>query len=99
MKSTQIIGKPAKKRMEKSTALVCRESSDTPGGGWLKPESADSVTGASDPDLHQMISEAAYFRSEQRGFVPGSELQDWVDAENEIRHKRSLGGCVSSTSH
>lgn len=31
-----------------------------------------------------MIAEAAYFRSERRGFAGGSELDDWLEAEREI---------------
>jgi hypothetical protein len=30
------------------------------------------------------IAEAAYYRAEQRGFVPGYELDDWLAAEREI---------------
>lgn len=36
----------------------------------------------------QRIAEAAYFRAEQRGFVPGNELDDWLDAEAEVTRKR-----------
>jgi hypothetical protein len=35
-------------------------------------------------DRLRMIAEAAYFRAEQRGFVPGSELADWLAAEIEV---------------
>lgn len=28
-----------------------------------------------------MIAEAAYFRAQSRGFAPGSELGDWLEAE------------------
>jgi hypothetical protein len=35
-------------------------------------------------DRRRLIAEAAYFRAEQRGFVPGSELEDWLAAELEI---------------
>jgi hypothetical protein len=35
-------------------------------------------------DRRRLIAEAAYFRAEQRGFVPGSELEDWLAAEIEI---------------
>jgi len=35
-------------------------------------------------DRYRMIAEAAYFRAERRGFVCGSELQDWLDAEIEV---------------
>lgn len=35
-----------------------------------------------DPERRrQMIAEAAYCRAEQRGFAPGGELQDWLEAE------------------
>ncbi len=30
---------------------------------------------------HQWISEAAYFKAETRSFVPGHELDDWLEAE------------------
>jgi hypothetical protein len=32
----------------------------------------------------RLIAQAAYFRAEKRGFVPGCELQDWVEAEAEV---------------
>lgn len=31
-----------------------------------------------------MIAEAAYYRAEKRGFAPGDELGDWLQAEAEI---------------
>ena len=31
-----------------------------------------------------MIAEAAYYRAERRGFEPGHELEDWLQAEAEI---------------
>jgi hypothetical protein len=30
------------------------------------------------------IAEAAYWRAERRGFVPGQELDDWLAAEREV---------------
>jgi hypothetical protein len=35
-------------------------------------------------DLRASIALAAYFRSEQRGFAPGYELEDWLAAEREV---------------
>ena len=32
-----------------------------------------------------MISEAAYYRAENRGFVPDHELEDWLEAEKQIK--------------
>jgi len=39
------------------------------------------------PNTEQMqalIAETAYYKSEQRGFIPGFELADWLAAEHEI---------------
>ena len=30
---------------------------------------------------HEMIRDAAYFRAQARGFVPGNEIEDWLAAE------------------
>ncbi len=35
-------------------------------------------------DRLEMISEAAYYRAEQRGFNPGEADQDWLEAERLI---------------
>jgi hypothetical protein len=35
-------------------------------------------------EREMMIARAAYFRAEKRGFAPGNELQDWVEAESEV---------------
>ena len=35
-------------------------------------------------DRDAMIARLAYLRAEQRGFAPGGELQDWLDAEAEV---------------
>ncbi len=31
-----------------------------------------------------MIAEAAYYRAEARGFAPGHEEEDWLEAEAEV---------------
>jgi hypothetical protein len=35
-------------------------------------------------DRYKSIAEAAYLRAEHRGFLPGCELQDWLEAEAEV---------------
>lgn len=32
----------------------------------------------------RLIAEAAYYRAERRGFAPGHELDDWLEAEAEL---------------
>jgi hypothetical protein len=38
-------------------------------------------------EIYQLVQEAAYFKAEARQFAPGVELQDWLDAEKEVRQK------------
>jgi hypothetical protein len=47
----------------------------------------ESLIGVSNEERHQLIAEAAYFRSEHRRFEPGHELEDWLMAESEIKTK------------
>jgi len=35
-------------------------------------------------DLEAMIAEAAYYKAEKRGFYPGNDLRDWLEAKSEI---------------
>ena len=43
------------------------------------------------PEREEIIGKAAYYRAEQRGFAPGSELDDWLAAEQELlRQERAL---------
>ena len=54
--------------------------STPPTGNFIEPERRQA-----------MISEAAYFLAERRGFCPGGELEDWVAAEAEIDRALSSG--------
>jgi hypothetical protein len=52
-------------------------------------ESATKNSSSFDPpmesDWHRMVSEAAYFLAEKRGFEPGRTLDDWLEAEQKVR--------------
>jgi hypothetical protein len=39
----------------------------------------------SEEELRNRIAERAYYRAEQRGFAPGYEMEDWIEAEKEVR--------------
>jgi sterol desaturase/sphingolipid hydroxylase (fatty acid hydroxylase superfamily) len=43
------------------------------------------VAPPSSDKIKAMIAEAAYFRAERRGFTPGDDFRDWLEAEREIR--------------
>ncbi|MEW6512704.1 MAG: DUF2934 domain-containing protein [Pseudomonadota bacterium] len=36
------------------------------------------------PEQSDLIATNAYYKAEERGFVPGHELDDWLTAETEI---------------
>lgn len=68
-----------------------------PGNGHGRDASQPGNTrpGAS-PDSNpearaQMIAEAAYYLSEQRGFAPGHEVEDWLAAEQQIDSRIERG--------
>ncbi|MEO8629516.1 MAG: DUF2934 domain-containing protein [Betaproteobacteria bacterium] len=48
-------------------------------------DSADSALATE--ELRDMIAEAAYYRAERRGFDGGFELEDWLEAEAEVRSR------------
>jgi len=56
--------------------------------GLTTPASVDGATRFSDEEVYRLIQERAYQKAESRGFAPGHEVQDWIEAEAEI--KRSL---------
>ena len=51
---------------------------------------AIAAPGVSAEERERFVAQAAYFRAEKRGFAPGCELQDWVEAEAEVL--RLIGG-------
>jgi hypothetical protein len=46
---------------------------------------SSSFDPAMESDWHRMISEAAYFLAEGRGFEPGHTLEDWLRAELQVK--------------
>lgn len=46
----------------------------------------------------QFIAVAAYFRAEQRGFAPGNEMSDWLDAEADMEKILGSGAIASGIS-
>jgi hypothetical protein len=38
-----------------------------------------------------MIAEAAYYKAEKRGFAPGCDFLDWLEAEKEIKARTKTG--------
>ncbi len=43
------------------------------------------ITPINIPDCYTKIAELAFYKAEIRGFEPGHELDDWVEAEHEFK--------------
>lgn len=59
----------------------------TTAKGQRTPERPPQRTGgglAANEERWRLIAEAAYYRAQARGFVPGQEIEDWLQAEAEI---------------
>ena len=48
------------------------------------PRQAYARPEISSEETRRQIAEAAYFRAKERGFQPGRELEDWIEAESEV---------------
>ena len=47
-------------------------------------------SGQSPEEVRRQIEEAAYYRAKQRGFEPGHELEDWIEAESEVMRRNGM---------
>ena len=70
------------------TDAVEREDEDRQAGELVPDITEASLQQREIPSFSESrearIAEAAYWRAERRGFAPGHELDDWLDAEREI---------------
>ncbi len=51
----------------------------------IKKSSAKCRAMIPNKSRQEMIAEAAYFLAEKRGFAPGDEHRDWIEAERMVR--------------
>ena len=52
-----------------------------------EPFSGNARADLSADEVRKLISEAAYYRAKQRGFAPGHEMEDWIQAEAEVMRR------------
>jgi hypothetical protein len=57
-------------------------------GGYMSEEyqfNCNIAEGITDTtEFKAMVEERAFFKAQKRGFEPGHELEDWLEAEREI---------------
>jgi len=49
--------------------------------------SGNTQSRLSPEEVYRLIQESAYFKAKARGFEPGHEVQDWIEAEAEVRRR------------
>ncbi len=64
--------------------------------GVSAAETQEAPKAEARPERHRMISEAAYFRAERRGFAPGADMEDWLAAEADVDREMQSGGSRSA---
>jgi len=73
---------------EKAEVAIDRSLATTAGAVPKKESPSESISAPlSAEEIYRMIRETAYFKAEARGFAPGVELQDWLDAEKEVKQR------------
>lgn len=81
-------GPAAKSRNHEEIKMKARSEpgKKSKGNGSSRQASGPGESDSRDCPREQMIAEAAYYRAEQRGFAPGSEMSDWLQAEADVEH-------------
>jgi hypothetical protein len=77
---------------------ACARAPDTQAGAPRRPVSeqreapleSDLRAGLSGEEVRALIAEAAYYRAKKRGFSPGCEEKDWLEAEAEVMTRLGL---------
>ena len=82
----------AQRQLEVETSSPALTESLSPAPDIAAHENPPALTSAllSAEDIYRLIQEAAYFKAEARNFAPGVELQDWLEAENEVKKRLKL---------
>jgi hypothetical protein len=69
---------------------IQKERRATPRKPGTKPAKAltsEARVKMSTEQIQQLIAETAYFKAKERGFAPGYELEDWIQAEAEVQRR------------
>jgi hypothetical protein len=91
--STRAINEAPNSALTQSGAETSTEKLQQGAASPAEVVSAEGLQGREIPSFSDSrearIAEAAYWRAERRGFAPGHELEDWLDAEREVDNSPS----------
>lgn len=69
---------------KKATGKIATTSRKPSPKGPATAPAAKPATQVTAEQRWRMIADAAFYRAERRGFAPGGEVNDWLEAEAEI---------------
>lgn len=68
----------------KTRTEAAKKSKNNAAPRQTYPAGESAVAGGDACPREQMIAEAAYYHAERRGFAPGNEMSDWLQAEADV---------------
>ncbi len=71
-------------RYVKEKEMMKKAAANAPAMPETSRGEQDPMAGGEGAARQQDIATAAYYRAEARGFAPGNEMEDWLEAEKEI---------------
>jgi hypothetical protein len=77
-----VAAKPSRKKA--SSTSTATERSRKKATSEIEVLAVPARVAVSSDQLTAMISTAAYYRAADRGFAPGHDLEDWLQAEREV---------------
>ena len=79
----------AKSKMSSTSTTSSKKSLQSQRPAKPAPDKVSGNASAklSPEEVYRLIQESAYFKAKERGFAPGNEVQDWIEAEAEVRHR------------
>jgi hypothetical protein len=83
---------PERRSTERRAAPRAAPKSTAKPSVFESPANNSARVSVSPDELRKLVSEAAYYRAKQRGFAPGHELEDWIQAEAEVMRRLGTPG-------
>ena len=87
--------RPAPAKAPRASSTSTRLKTETKSKNEAKTDLSlgnDARVQISQDELRKLVSEAAYYRAKQRGFTPGHEEDDWIQAEAEVLRRIGADG-------
>ena len=80
--------KPAAAAKPTATRRPAKPAPDAPSSDVIQTgigSGGNTRAEMSPEETYRLIQETAYYKAKARGFAPGHEVQDWIEAEAEVR--------------